>query len=105
MPILMSSINAHNMARSAADVGRPEAGSAQFQRMYDSVRLRPISKGGGLLVDKTNLYAAEGQYNLSHMTGDWAEVLVGGNVRQFALNSEGTLFADSTGKIKINEFA
>jgi outer membrane receptor for ferrienterochelin and colicin len=100
----MTSINAHNMARSAADVGRPAAGSAQFQRMYDSVRLRPISKGGGLLVDKTNLYAVEGQYNLSHLTGEWAEVLVGGNFRQFLLNSEGTLFADSTGKIPINEF-
>jgi outer membrane receptor protein involved in Fe transport len=100
----MSSINAHNMARSAADVGRPAAGSAQFQRIYDSVRLRPISKGGGLLVDKTNLYAVEGQYNLSHLTGEWAEVLVGGNFRQFLLNSEGTLFADSTGKIPINEF-
>lgn len=100
----MTSINAHNMARSAADVGRPAAGSAQFQRMYDSVRLRPISKGGGLLIDKTNLYAVEGQYNLSHLTGEWAEVLVGGNFRQFLLNSEGTLFADSTGKIPINEF-
>lgn len=100
----MTSFNAHNMARSAADVGRPAAGSAQFQRMYDSVRLRPISKGGGLLIDKTNLYAVEGQYNLSHLTGEWAEVLVGGNFRQFLLNSEGTLFADSTGKIPINEF-
>jgi outer membrane receptor for ferrienterochelin and colicin len=100
----MTSINAHNMARSVADAGRPAAGSRQFQRLYDSVRSRSIADGGGLFVDKTNLYAVEGQYNLSHITGDWAEVLVGGNFRQFLLNSEGTLFADSTGKIPINEF-
>jgi len=100
----MTSINAHNMARSVADAGRPVAGSRQFQRLYDSVRARSIADGGGLFVDKTNLYAVEGQYNLTHLTGDWAEVLIGGNFRQFLLNSEGTLFADSTGKIPINEF-
>ena len=100
----MTSINAHNMARSVADAGRPAAGSRQFQRLYDSVRARSIADGGGLFIDKTNLYAVEGQYNLSQLTGDWAEVLVGGNFRQFLLNSEGTLFADSTGKIPINEF-
>ena len=100
----MTNINAHNMARSVADAGRPAAGSRQFQRLYDSVRARSIADGGGLFIDKTNLYAVEGQYNLTHLTGDWAEVLVGGNFRQFLLNSEGTLFADSTGKIPINEF-
>lgn len=100
----MTSINAHNMARSVADIGRPMPGTRQFQRLYDSVRARSIADGGGLFVDKTNLYAVEGQYNLTHLTGDWAEVLVGGNFRQFLLNSEGTLFADSTGKIPINEF-
>ena len=100
----MTSINAHNMARSVADIGRPMPGTQRFQKLYDSVRARSIADGGGLFVDKTNLYAVEGQYNLTHLTGDWAEVLVGGNFRQFLLNSEGTLFADSTGKIPINEF-
>ena len=36
----MTSINAHNNARSIADAGRPAAGSRQFQRLYDSVRAR-----------------------------------------------------------------
>lgn len=95
---------AHNNARSVADIGRPEAGSALFNTMYDKVRKVPISRGGGLLVDKTNLYAWEGQYNLSHLTGKFADVLVGINSRRFVLNSEGTLFADSTKKIITNEF-
>lgn len=95
---------AHNNARSIADIGRPEAGSTLFNTMYDKVRKVPISKGGGLLVDKTNLYAWEGQYNLTHLTGKFADVLIGINSRRFLLNSEGTLFADSTKKIPINEF-
>ncbi|MCE2847649.1 MAG: hypothetical protein LW815_00630 [Chitinophagaceae bacterium] len=60
----MSHTDAHNLARSLADAGRPVAGSAQFQSLYDGIRLRPISKGGGRLIDRTNLYAVEGQYNL-----------------------------------------
>ncbi len=97
-------INAHNTARGVADIGRPVPGSAQFNRIFDSVRLRPISDGGGLFLDRTDLYATEGQYNLSHITGKFAEVLVGGNFRRFVLNSQGTLFADSTGPIGINEW-
>jgi len=97
-------INAHTAARGVADVGRPLAGSARFNKIYDSVRLRPISRGGGLFVDRTNLYAVEGQYNLTHLTGDFAEVLVGGNYRRFLLNSQGTLFADSAGAIPISEY-
>lgn len=104
---LLSGLNsnaAHNNARSIADIGRPAAGSAQFNTTYDKIRKVPISKGGGLLVDRTNLYALEGQYNLSHLIDDAAEVLIGGNYRRFLLNSEGTLFADSTNKIPIDEF-
>jgi outer membrane receptor protein involved in Fe transport len=100
----LTDIDAHNAARGVADIGRPQAGSAMFNKIFDSVRLRPISKGGGLFVDRTDLYAVEGQYNLSHLTGEFAEVLVGGNFRRFVLNSQGTLFADSTGPIGINEY-
>ncbi|MFN5932344.1 MAG: TonB-dependent receptor plug domain-containing protein, partial [Sphingobacteriales bacterium] len=46
----------------------------------------------------------EGQYNLSDLTGKFADILVGGNFRRFVLNSQGTLFADSTGTIPINEY-
>ena len=86
----LSNMDAHNLARSQADVGRPVAGTARFQSLYDAVRLRPISKGGGLLIDRTNLYSVEGQYNLSELTGKFAEVLVGGNFRRFVLNTQGT---------------
>lgn len=100
----MTSANAHTFARSIADIGRPAAGSARFQKIYDSVRARPISAGGGRFIDKTNLYAVEGQYNISDLFKGKVEALLGGNFRQFLLNSQGTLFADSAGKIPINEY-
>jgi outer membrane receptor protein involved in Fe transport len=96
--------DAHTVSRATADVGRPAAGSAQFKQLFDEVRKVPISKGGGLFVDKTDLYNFEGQYNLSDALNNAAEVLVGGNFKKYILNSEGTLFADSTGTIGINEY-
>jgi outer membrane receptor protein involved in Fe transport len=49
---------------------------------------------------------AEGQYNLTQALGlkdKGTDVLVGGNWKQYVLNSQGTLFADTAGRIKINE--
>ncbi len=97
-------IVAQNTARAVADIGRPAPGSAEFKTLFDKIRSIPISKGGGLFVDKTNLYNVEGQYDLSPKTSQVADILVGANFKKYVLNSEGTLFADSTGKIPINEF-
>ncbi|MEO6814607.1 MAG: TonB-dependent receptor [Ginsengibacter sp.] len=99
-----SDISAHNAARAVADQGRPAAGSQQFKDIFDKVRSIPISQGGGLFVDKTNLYNVEGQYDLSQFTSNVVDILVGANYKRYELNSEGTLFADSTGKIPINEY-
>ncbi len=95
---------AHSLARSTVDVGRPAAGSAQFIKAYDSIRKKPIKDGGALLLDKSDLYSAEGTYNWSHLTGKWVDLLLGASYKQYVLNSEGTLFADSTGRIKISEY-
>ena len=95
--------DAHTAARNVADQGRPAAGSDQFHQIFDSVRLKPIPKGG-LLLDRSDLWALEGQYNLTDAI-KFAEVLVGGNWRRYILNSEGTLFADKKGDpIKTDEY-
>jgi outer membrane receptor protein involved in Fe transport len=99
-----SDIAAHNTARAVADEGRPVPGSPEFIKIFDQVRSIPISKGGGLFIDKTDLYNIEGQYNLSTYTSKFADVLIGANYKKYVLNSEGTLFVDSTGKIPINEY-
>jgi outer membrane receptor protein involved in Fe transport len=98
-----SDADANTTARAVADIGRPTLGSAVFTKMFDSVRKLPVPYGGALL-DRSDLYNVEGNYNLSSLTKSVVEVLVGGNYRRYVLNSQGTLFADSTGPISINEF-
>ena len=98
-----SDLDAHKAARAAADVGRPAIGSAAFNAGYEKFRKIPAPKGGGLL-DRTDLYSVEGSYNLSEYTKSFADILIGANFRQYSLNSQGTLFADSTGPIGIKEF-
>jgi len=96
-------LDAHNIARSVADVGRPAAGSQQFRDLYNQIIKKPIPQGG-LFLDRSDMYWAEAQVNLSNML-DWkfADVLVGGNYRQFVLNSQGTLFMKEAELIRINE--
>ncbi len=96
-----------NLARTYADIGRPEAGSATFKNIFDTVRLKPIP-AGGLFVDHTSLYMAEGQYNLTHLlnidSANRTDILVGGNFKEYRLNSHGTLFIDQDGPIPIREY-
>lgn len=95
-------IEAHNIARSVADQGRPVAGSDQFRNIFDAVRSKPIPTGGKFL-DRTDLWLAEGQYNFSKLI-KVVDLLAGASWKQYILNSEGTLFADKVGEpIKINE--
>ncbi len=93
---------AHALARDSAQVGAYLPGTPAFQAAFDSAVNKSISKGGAKFEDKSDMYHFEGQYNLSdHIK--FAEVLVGANFRRYVLNSSGTIFADSTGTIGINE--
>jgi len=99
-------VTAHNIARGFADQGRPLPGSTRFNQIFDSIAKLPIPQGGRFL-DKSNLYMVEGQYNLTEalgLAGKGTDILVGANWKQYVLNSQGTLFADTAGKIHINEY-
>jgi outer membrane receptor protein involved in Fe transport len=101
----MNQQDAHAGARSNADVGRP-TGYLGDNAMFKALVNTPISKGGAMFLEKTSMRAAEGQYNLTDAFGlakHNADLLVGGSTRQFILNSQGTLFADTAGNIMINE--
>lgn len=102
----LPNIDAHNTARGLADQGRP-TGFVGANPLFKSVAETPISKGGGLFLDRSRLNVFEGQYNLSEDLGlvkSGTDLLIGMSTRQFVLNSQGTLFADTTAPIKINEF-
>ena len=96
---------AHNAARAVADANRP-AGPIYQNELFKKIAGTPISQGGALLLEKSTLNVFEGQYNLTNALGldkVNADLLVGGTIKQYVLNSEGTVFADTAGRIKINE--
>ena len=101
----LPSAAAHTAARAVADANRPTGVISQTD-LFKKVAATPISKGGGLFLDKSALSVVEGQYNFTKVLGldkYEADFLVGASAKQYSLNSEGTLFADTAGKININE--
>lgn len=94
---------AYATARGYAEAGRVLPGSDAFKKAFQDAINTDISNGGARFADKSSLYHYEGQLNLSDQV-KVAEVLVGASFRHFRLNSKGTIFADTTGPIGINEY-
>jgi outer membrane receptor protein involved in Fe transport len=102
----LSDYTIHNTyARPAADAGRLMPGTPGFEAILEEGRSLAISKGGAKFLDKTDLWAGDGQLNFSDALGfsDKLNVIVGAQWKQYVLNSQGTIFADTSGVIKINE--
>src|SRR6185369_3902512 len=99
-----SDYNAYAFARSQADIGRLVPGTPAFDAAATAVKKLPIPRGA-LFLDKSDLYAAEAQLNLSEglQFSKFVEVMIGGSVKQYVLNSKGTLFIDTADVIKLVE--
>jgi outer membrane receptor protein involved in Fe transport len=95
---------AHANARAAAETGRYVPGTTAFNNAFQDAISKPIGKGGAKFADRTDLYHVEGQYNLSSMVNNVVNLMVGANYRQYVLNSQGTIFADTAGTIKYSEY-
>jgi len=83
---------AHAQGRIAGDAAQPQPGSPEFNSLANQLRGVSIADGGARFLDRSQMWHAEGSWDLSNRI-DWAEIVVGANWRQFNLNSEGTLFA------------
>lgn len=98
---------AYGIARSTANANMPAVGSAAFNTLLDKYSKLSIANGGGAFEDRSALYHAEGVYNFKNQI-KFVDLLVGGNLRQYRLSSQGTLFADNkegrSGVIPINEY-
>jgi outer membrane receptor protein involved in Fe transport len=92
---------ASDAARKAADANRFLPGSAQFNKSVDSLKQLPIPHGGKF-IDQSNLYVGEAMYNFSNEI-KWADITIGASTKEYVLNSHGTIFADTAGRININE--
>jgi outer membrane receptor protein involved in Fe transport len=96
---------AHQNARAFADQGRLMPGTTQFNETATQVRNKPIPSGAKFL-DRSDLWSAEGQLNFSDQFNfsDMVEVIAGAQWKQYVLNSQGTIFADTAGKLKPAEY-
>ena len=93
-------IPASNAARGYADQTRYQPGTTAFNNALDSLKKLPIP-AGGKFNDRSNLYVAEGMYQFSNFK--WADITIGASTKEYSLNSQGTIFADTAGRININE--
>jgi outer membrane receptor protein involved in Fe transport len=93
--------DASTKARGFADQMRLQPGSAAFNTEFNTLKQQAIPMGGKFN-DQTNLYVGEAMYNFANEV-KWLDITVGASTREFVLNSHGTIFADTAGRININE--
>ncbi|TXE13159.1 TonB-dependent receptor [Seonamhaeicola algicola] len=93
---------AHAAARQAADTGRLEPGTPEFQQAFNAVTNDPDILTGSQLKDESKIYHSDANYNFSHLI-DWAEIQVGGSYRKYVLNSFGSIYTDRNEEIPYSE--
>jgi iron complex outermembrane recepter protein len=95
----------HAGARSFADATVTlQPGSPEFQAAFNQIISDPDVNTGAKFIDNTKMYVGEGNYNFKRLLNDALDLQVGGNYRQYSLNSGGTIFTDSDGPIDYNEY-
>lgn len=93
---------AHTAARAAADSGRFEPGTVEFENAFERVTNDPDILTGSQLKDESKIYHSDANYNFNHLT-DFAEIQVGGSLRKYVLNSFGSIYTDRDGEIPYSE--
>lgn len=93
---------AHAAGLAAAQTGRFEPGTAEFQAAFDKSVNDPNLGTGSKFQDASKYYHADANYNFSHLI-DFADIQIGGSFRRYNLNSSGTIYTDSDGPIAYNE--
>lgn len=84
----------HRAARASADNGRLQPGTSAFDAKIRELALINNWDIGGQLIMQNQMYQIEGQYDLSSLLGGVADVLVGGNYRNFVVKPEGNSFTN-----------
>lgn len=95
---------AHALARQAADTGRFIPGTPEFQSAFNRIIADGDLTTGAKFIDNTKFRHMDANYNFSHLTGDFADIQIGGSFREYELNSQGTIFTDIDGPITYNEY-
>ena len=82
---------------------RFEPGSAEFKGALSRVIANPDFTKGAKFVDNSKLYHADLNYNFRELIS-FAEIQVGGSMREYQMNSQGTIFTDFDGPLKYSEY-
>lgn len=101
-----SDFQLHIAGRAAVETNRLVPGTPAYDAAVKKIKTTAVNKpGGAMFLDRSDLWAAEGQLNFSDAMNfsDKVEVLVGASLKQWVLNSQGTIFTDTADKIKITE--
>jgi len=98
-----SNDQAHAAGLAAAETGRYEPGTPEYQAAFNKSINDPNLLTGSKFQDASKYYHADGNYNFSHLT-DFADIQVGGSYRKYSLNSGGTIYTDYDGPIDYSEY-
>jgi iron complex outermembrane recepter protein len=108
-------VGSHSSARRYADRNLPSPGTPGFENNLKTVRNNYFQRtpAGAKFIDNSRLWHGEFNYNFKNEIS-WAEVMIGGNYRQYDLFTDGTILnedpdADSPSeadpqRIKIGEY-
>jgi outer membrane receptor protein involved in Fe transport len=92
----------HDAARAFADRGRLAPGTAGFEAAKEIIINDPNLVTGSKFLDRTKMYHADANLNLGDYIS-FAEIQVGGSMREYRLDSQGTIFTDYDGPITYTE--
>ena len=98
----LNSDQAHAVARQTADTGRLIPGTPGFDAAKEIVINDPNLVTGAKFLDRTKMYHADANLNLRDYIS-FAEIQVGGSMREYRLDSQGTIFTDYDGPIAYTE--
>jgi iron complex outermembrane receptor protein len=93
---------AHATGRIVADTGRFIPGTPEFEAAKEIVINDPNLVTGSKFLDRTKMYHADANLNLRDYIS-FAEIQVGGSMREYRLDSQGTIFTDYDGPIAYTE--
>ncbi|NUY80323.1 TonB-dependent receptor [Flavobacterium sp. MAH-1] len=78
-------------------------GTPEFKAALNTVTNNPDLTRGAKFLDNSKLYHVDGNYNFKELL-KVVEVMVGGSFRQYALDSQGTIFTDYDGVLRYDEY-
>ncbi len=94
---------ANAAARVVADTGRLIPGTPGFIAAFNKVIADPSVLTGSKLVDNSRIYHSDINYNFKDIV-KFAEIQVGGSLREYQLNSHGRIYTDGNAPIHYNEY-